>query len=77
MLLKKMGFYDQVDIEKLVYSSLILDFYTSHINILCILRSPEIENLLTLFNSYNETFACEEEGDRVEIKIILFNMLPK
>lgn len=38
MLLKKMGFYDQVDIEKLVYSSLILDFYTSHINILGIIR---------------------------------------
>lgn len=49
MLLKKKGSYDQENLEKLVFCSLILDIHTVYINIEGVLRSPKFKNLV-LFN---------------------------
>lgn len=46
MRLKKKGSYDQEDLEKLVFCSLILDIHTIYMNIVGILRSPEFKNLV-------------------------------
>lgn len=46
MFLNKKSSYDWVDLENLVYGSLILNIYTIHINILGILRNPKITNLV-------------------------------